>query len=95
MNTRVPSHPTRSAPLRLSHVPLPTILYLMAWTGLTAFVLVVFKRGLGASTPDVISAGFMALAATAVGWIYLGGLLILRHAARGTLWPLEPGEWLS
>jgi hypothetical protein len=79
---------------RLPHVPRLTILHLLVLTALTSAVMVVFTHGLGVSTTDPISVAASALSATGVAWIYLGGLLILRHAVHRTLWPLEPGEWL-
>jgi len=88
----MPSPPV--AATRLSHVPRLTILHLLVLTALTSAVMVVFTHGLGVSTTDPISVAGSALSASGVAWIYLGGLLILRHAAHRTLWPLEPGEWL-
>jgi hypothetical protein len=42
------------------------------------------------------SVGYVLLIvfAAAFGWLLTGAGLILWHAARRTLWPLEPGEWL-
>ena len=92
VSSQVP--PPLSAPPRLPHVPPLSILYLLAWTTATAAVLLVLTRWLrfGGDTP--LGIGLCALTATAFGWVYFGGLLILWHAVRRTLWPLEPGEWL-
>ena len=82
---------------RLSHVPRLSIGYLMAWTAVTAAILAVLTQAFGAAPGAGVpffALVLLALAATALGWIYCGTLWIGWHAARGRLWPLEPGEWL-
>lgn len=80
-----------------SHIPPLSIRYVMAWTAVTAVILAVLTRAFGA-TPGagvpVFAVLLLALAATALGWIYCGTLLIGWHTVRGRLWALEPGEWL-
>jgi len=88
------THAPETSKPRLPHVPRLTILHLLVLTALTSAIMVVFTHGLGISTTDPISVAGSALSAMGVGWVYLGGLLILRHAVHRTLWPLEPGEWL-
>ncbi|MCE9554990.1 MAG: hypothetical protein K8T91_16670 [Planctomycetes bacterium] len=84
-------------PLFTPHIPPLSIRYVMAWTAVTAVILAVLTRAFGA-TPGagvpVVAVLLLALAATALGWIYCGTLLIGWHAAQRRLWPLEPGEWL-
>lgn len=83
---------------RLSHVPAFSIRYLLAFTALTALVLTLSMRGLSAeyvSIYHILNAIRVTLWTILVAWTYLGAALILWHAARRTLWPLEPGERLT
>jgi hypothetical protein len=73
-----------------------SIAYFMAWTAVTAVLLAVMTQttdSMPRASPWLTA--YIALQATLSGWIYFGGLLILWHAVRRTLWRLEPGEWLT
>ncbi|MCE9554988.1 MAG: hypothetical protein K8T91_16660 [Planctomycetes bacterium] len=78
--------------------PRLSIAYLMAWTAITAAILSALtawrsQEGIVTElswTPPILASLYGIIA----GWILLGSLLILWHAFRRTLWPLEPGEWL-
>lgn len=81
---------------RLPHVPRLSIGHFLFWTAVTAVVLGVLTQAFGAtgSGAPVLAVLLLALAATVLGWLYSGALLIGWHAVRRTLWKLEPGEWL-
>ncbi|MCE9547624.1 MAG: hypothetical protein K8T25_19315 [Planctomycetia bacterium] len=94
----VPVVVAQLASKRLPHVPRLSIQFLLAWTAVTAVLL-----GWMQSTNDLrysayvpipimlLTVGFLA----AAGWQICGTALIVWHLVRRTLWPLEPGEWLS
>ena len=92
MNDGNLSLPTPPTPLRLPHVPRLSILFLLVWMTAAAAVLAVYTRWLGADRTDALNVVISLLLPAAFGWVIAGGLLILWHAARHTLWPLEPGE---
>jgi len=79
---------------RLPHVPRLSIGYLLFATAVTAAVFSApseFVEGpLRSSSLAVIDYATRCLS----GAILAGCFLIVWHAARKTLWPLEPGEWL-
>jgi len=79
----------------LPHVPRLSIGFLLLWTACTAVVLSVMPRlGYQAYPRHVLDFAIFIASAAIMGWLLAGGLLVLWHAARRTLWPMEPGEWL-
>lgn len=80
---------------RLEHAPPLSIAYIMLATAVTAVVLTVMSQMLGVQARrmvwPVLAVGGVA---SLIGWMYTATLLLLWHAARRTLWRLEPGEWL-
>ncbi|MCE9554989.1 MAG: hypothetical protein K8T91_16665 [Planctomycetes bacterium] len=81
--------------VRLSHVPRLSIGFLLLWTTSTAVVLAVMPTfGFPSYPRRVLDFAILIVSASVMGWVLAGALLVLWHAARRTLWPLEPGEWL-
>ena len=86
--------PSPSAPPRLPHVPRLSIRYLLAWTTLTAAVLVALTQALNWRATNPWTGAVLVIGSMVVGWLYFATLLIWCHSMTDTLWPLEPGEWL-
>lgn len=84
-----------SSPFRLPHVPRLSIAYLMAWTAITAVLIAWRARGTVYSGElRWVLAIYDCSYSIVGGWVLMGSLLMIWHAVRRTLWPLEPGERL-
>jgi len=84
-------HLTRPQP----HVPQLSIRYLLLWTTGTAVALLAFELlGMGKVRTLPLAGLSLVALAMVIGWLWMGTTIIVWHAARGTLWRVEPGEWL-
>jgi len=79
----------------LPHVPRLSIGFGLLWTTATAGVLsLVARTGEFGHLRFAIHYVILVVSVAIMGWLLSGALLLVWHAARGTLWPTEPGEWL-
>lgn len=80
---------------RLPHVPRLSIGYLLFLTAVTAgsLSLIRFLVGSPGRTAEVVNLARIVPGMLVFSWTASASLMIGWHAARRTLWPLEPGEW--
>jgi len=85
----------RHLPRPQPHVPRFSIRYILLWTTATAVALLTFELlGMGKVRATPLAGLALVALAMVVGWLWMGMTVIVWHAVRGSLWRIEPGEWL-